>query len=105
MTDQSDKDGWDVHSKLVISELKSIHKRLDTMETQLEDKIDKYSDMFRADHKDLENKFHAMEVKHEVELATIKTEMSVKSAMIAFVCSGVVGAVTAFIVVLMQGTL
>jgi hypothetical protein len=83
----ADEDKQELQNRLILEEIRTLQKRITSMETQIEAKIDRLSDMFRADHKVLEAKVHDIEVKHEVAIAVIKSEVTTRTAGIAFAIS------------------
>lgn len=98
MSDENNvEDKYELQSRLILEEVRTLQKRITTMETGLEAKIDRLSEMFRADHRELESKVHDMQVKHEVAIAVIKNDINLKTTGIAIACSGFIATVSAVI--------
>jgi len=97
MSEDDKKAHDELQSRLILEEIRSLQKRINIMETQIEGKIDRLADQFRADHRDLETKVHDMEVKHEVAIAVLKNDVNLKTTGIAIACSGFIAIVSAVI--------
>lgn len=93
----ADEDKNELQNRLILEEIRTLQKRITTMETQIEAKIDRLADQFRADHRELETKVHDIQVKHEVAIAVIKNDVNLKTTGIAIACSGFIAIVSAVI--------
>lgn len=81
---------------ILLDEIKSLHKRISTMESQIEAKIDRLSDMFREDHKELQAEVNRL----NVELAVLKNDMKVKTTTVASITAVFISSVIAIVAAL-----
>lgn len=78
-----EQEGWNEHSKLVLNELKRLNEKLESLETQIEDRMERAMLSIKAEHKSLETQVTQL----KIDLAVLQKEVAIKSVIVAFSAS------------------
>ncbi len=72
--------GWNQHAKLVLSELKRLDQKLESIDKNLEEKLDKHLESIKDEVKEIDKTVNEL----QVSLAVLKKDVALKTTGIAF---------------------